>query len=106
MAEAVESADVLVGLPAPLTYPATAGDIITSVRDQIPDQIYDSEGEPNPDSDTDANGNADFVPIRVLYRFLTNGLRTMAQLCNWFVEDFFACPSQNAQPVYTIDAKW
>lgn len=106
---AVVSSELLVGVAELFpcsTFPSTAGDIITSVRDQIPDQIYGINGEPAPDSDVDIDGNQGFVPVRALYRWLTNGIRTLTQMCNWYVLDWYAFPSQNYQATYTLDPKW
>lgn len=96
----VLSAEAVVGVYEPYTPVETAASIINSVRDQIPDPVYNDAGEPEPNLD------GSFLRAQTLYRWLTNGILEMSRRCNWLVPDWFAFPSTNMAESYTLDSKW
>jgi hypothetical protein len=77
-----------------------AGTVITNVRDVIPDPVYTAGGVAQPDVD------GSFVRAQTLYRFLNNGLRELTRRTNWLVEDWWAMPLAQKQPLYALDARW
>src|SRR5262245_25640588 len=82
--------------PAPL---ATAGNLINSIRELIPDPVYDATGTPLPDT----SGR---IPIYILYQWLDDGLQELVQRTRWLVEDWYASSKTNLVPFYKIDAKF
>src|SRR6266496_68429 len=77
-----------------------AGDIITSVRDIIPDPVYDVSGVPQPDTD------GSFLRVQSLYRWLTTGIREISRRCNWMLLDWTAMPTTTNLPIYGVDRRW
>jgi len=96
----VLSAEAVVGVYDPYTPVETAASIINSVRDQIPDPVYNDAGDPEPDLD------GSFLRAQTLYRWLTNGILEMSRRCNFLVPDWYAFPSVNMGESYTLDSKW
>jgi len=84
-------------IPQPLIM---AGEVITSVRDKMPDPVYTAQGVPQPDQD------GKFLRAQTLYRWLNNAVRRLTRRCNWTVEDFFALPVRQAVNTYALDARW
>lgn len=78
----------------------SAGTIVTNVRDEIPDPVYDAADNPLPD----ANG---LQRASTLYRWLNQGVKEAARLMGGIlVEDWLAVPQVAFQPWYTLDPKW
>lgn len=73
-----------------------AGEIVTSVRDMIPDPVYDDEGEPLPDVD------GDMFRASTLYRWLTAGIRELTRRANWVVQDWAAVAQQSREGIYRL----
>jgi len=96
----VFSAEAVVGVYDPFTPVETAASIINSVRDQIPDPVYNDAGEPEPDLD------GSFLRAQTLYRWLTNGILEISRMANFLVPDWYALPSVNMGESYTIDSKY
>ena len=94
------SSEAIIGFLEPFTPVVTAASIINSIRDQMPDPVYDDAGNPEPDVD------GSFLRAQTLYRWLTNGILEMSRRCNWLVPDWFALPSENKAESYTLDSKW
>src|SRR6266446_851343 len=94
------STESIIGFLEPFTPVVTAASIINSVRDQMPDPVYNDAGEPEPDVD------GSFLRAQTLYRWLTNGIWEMSRRCNWLVSDWYALPSENMAESYTLDSKW
>src|SRR6266850_4273529 len=94
------SAEALLGTYDPYTPVETAANIINSIRDQIPDPMYNDAGEPEPDLD------GSFLRAQTLYRWLTNAILEMSRRANWLVPDWLAFPSTNMAESYTLDSKW
>jgi hypothetical protein len=86
-------------LPSPLL---TAGDVIMSVRQQIPDTSLnvDAAGNPLPDAD------GTFASANTLYRWLNDGLRVLVRLTGWAIRDWFAMPARAKQATYRLDPLW
>src|SRR6266496_5314653 len=78
----------------------TAGDIITSIRDTLPDPVYDVNGVAQPDQD------GAFLRAQTLYRWLTTGIREIARRINWVILDWTAVPVITNLPIYGIDRRW
>lgn len=84
--------------PAASTGSATADEIINSVRDQIPDPVYDASGNPQPSTD----GN--LLRASTLYGWLDKAVKIVAaNLGGWLIDDWTAMAKQQAQPNYTLD---
>lgn len=78
-----------------------AGEIITSVRDMIPDPVYDdASGDPLPDAD------GSFLRASTLYRWLTAGVRELTRRANWVVQDWTAAPQVTRQQIISFDHRW
>lgn len=78
----------------------SAGTIVSNVRDEIPDPVYDAADNPLPD----ANG---LQRASTLYRWLNQGVKEAARLMgSILVEDWIAVPQVGFQPWYAIDPKW
>lgn len=94
--------EIIIGLPyLPNVGCPQAGDIITSVRDMLPDPVYDDvTGEPLPDAD------GSFLRASSLYRWLTNGIRELTRRCNWVVLDWTALAQESRQQVYSLDRRF
>ena len=77
-----------------------AGEIITSVRDTIPEPLYDAEGEPTPDAD------GGMFRASTLYRWLTAGIREVTRRANWVVQDWTAVPQVPREQICHVDYRW
>jgi len=77
----------------------TAGDIITSVRDIIPDPVY-VNGVAQPDTD------GAFLRVQSLYRWLSTGIREISRRANWMILDWTAMPTTENLPIYGVDRRW
>lgn len=78
----------------------TAGTIINSVRDLIPDPVYDSNGNPLPAQD------GSLFRSQSLYRWLDNGVKLLAGQTAWCVNDWYAYAVTANIPWYDLDGKW
>src|SRR6266404_7005036 len=94
------SSEAIIGFLEPFTPVVTAASIIDSIRDMIPDPIYDDAGNPLPDAD------GSFLRAQTLYRWLSDAIREMSRRVGWLVPDWTATPSINIAESYTLDAKW
>lgn len=94
------SSETIIGLLEPFAPVVTAGGIINSIRDQIPDPVYDEAGNPLPDVD------GSFLRVQSLYRWLSDAIREMSRRANWLIPDWYALPSENRAESYTLDSKW
>jgi len=87
MADAVGTDNITALAYAPNVDCPKAGEIITAVRDLMPDPVYDPLTDaPLPD----ANGS--FLRASTLYRWLSGGIREVARRANWIVIDSTAVP--------------
>ena len=86
-------------MPAPTTT-NLAGDLITSVRDLIPDPSYDSGGTPLPDAD------GTLFRASTLYRWLDRAVKVTTDRIGWAMVDWYAMSAVTGQPFYPIDSKW
>ena len=85
----------------PITDCPKAGEIITSVRDMIPDPMYDDvTGDPLPDAD------GSFLRASTLYRWLTAGIRELTRRANWVVQDWTAAPQVTRQQIIGFNHRW
>lgn len=101
MAEFGVGTEVIIGLPyVPNAGCPQAGELITSVRDQIPDPVYTDDGTALPDTD------GSFLRAQSLYRWLTNGIRELTRRSNWVVLDWTALPQAHSQHVYSLDRRF
>ena len=89
------STDAIIGFLAPYAPVVTAGSIINSIRDQMPDPVYDDAGNPLPDVD------GSFLRVQSLYRWLSDAIREMSRRANWLIPDWYALPSENRAESYT-----
>jgi len=78
----------------------TAGTLITVIRDQIPDPVYDGSGNPQPASD------GQLVRAQTLYRWLNDGVIRLAELTGWRLVDWTAIATVANQATYAVDQKW
>lgn len=78
----------------------TAATLINTIRDLIPDPVYDASGTALPDTD------GQLVRAQSLYRFLTDGLRATAQKTGWVLSDWTAFNAITFQPTYNVDELW
>lgn len=90
----------VVAPPAVATSELLAGDIITNVRDEIPDPVYDANGNPLPDQD------GGVVRVRTLYGWLDDGVRIMARAVGAIIEDWTALAQTTRQPWYQLNARF
>src|SRR5262245_4253769 len=96
------STDVIpaVAFPAEVDCPK-ASEIIVSVRDLIPDPVYDpNTGDPMPD------GDGQFLRASTLYRWLTAGIREVTRRANWLIHDWTAQAQLEREGVYGFDYKY
>lgn len=101
----VITADVIAALAAPTSFPTTAGEVITSIRYQIPDPTFNpvtgvQDNPYNPDHD------GYLIPAAILYRWLFDGMRELCRRSHWFVNDWYAFPAIANQPTYELDPRW
>lgn len=93
--------EVIIGLPyIPNVGCPQAGELITSVRDMIPDPVYADDGTPLPDDD------GSFLRASTLYRWLSGGIRELTRRSNWVVLDWSALPQEPRQQVYSLDRRF
>lgn len=78
----------------------TAGEIVTRVRDQIPDPSYDSVGNATPAAD------GGLFRAQTLYRWLNDGVIAAAQKVGWIINDWTALAVSQYIPHYVVDEKW
>lgn len=78
----------------------TAGDIVTRVRDAIPDPVYNAAGVAQPNSD------GRMFRASTLYRWLDDGITSLVQRTGWVVEDWYAMSVASGLPFYSVDPKW
>jgi hypothetical protein len=77
-----------------------AGSLITNIRDEIPDPVYDAHGNPLPDQD----GN--LVRASTLYGWLDDGVRIMARAVGAIIEDWTAVAQTQRQPYYQLNPRF
>lgn len=93
--------EVIIGLPyIPNVGCPQAGDIITAVRDMVPDPVYDEAGLPLPDTDGDS------FRASTLYRWLSGGIRELTRRSNWMVLDWTAVAQEPRQQIYSLDRRF
>jgi hypothetical protein len=80
----------------------TAAGIINSVRDQIPDPIFNASGIRIDSPDADGG----LFSAVTLYRWLDTGVRRLAQACGAIIEDWTAIGQVASQPWYAVDPKF
>lgn len=78
--------------------PASA--IINSVRDLLPDPVYNAAGDPQPSTD------GGLFRAQTLYRFLNDGIKALVTKTNWVVDDWTAVPVTQHIPHYFVDSRW
>jgi len=78
----------------------TAAATINSVRDLIPDPVYNSSGVAQPDSD------GDLFKAQTLYRWLSQAIKRCGDGMGWITEDWYAMAVTNGKPVVSLDEKW
>lgn len=93
----------IIGTGPPPSAPAssaavTADTIINSVRDQIPDPVYDAAGNPLPSTD----GN--LLRASTLYRWLSQAVKIVVSNIDWLIDDWWALPKTAFQPNYVLDS--
>lgn len=86
--------------PAVGTSDILAGDLITNVRDEIPDPVYDTNGNPLPDQD------GGLVRASTLYGWLDDGVRIMARAVGAIIEDWTAVAQTTRQPWYQLNGRF
>src|SRR5438445_11765469 len=86
-------------MPAPTTTNLVR-DLITSVRDLIPDASYDSGGTPLPDAD------GTLFRASTLYRWLDRAVKVTTDRIGWAMVDWYAMSAVTGQPFYPIESKW
>lgn len=86
--------------PAVGTSEILAGDLITNVRDEIPDPAYDGNGNPLPDQD------GGLVRASTLYGWLDDGVRIMARAVGASIEDWTAVAQTTRQPWYQLNGRF
>src|SRR5712691_11028303 len=79
-----------------------AGDLVTTIRDLIPDPTPTSlaSGVATPTED------GGLFRAATLYRWLDAGVRVMAQACGAVIDDWTALAQVGSQPWYALDAKF
>ncbi len=77
-----------------------AGSLITNIRDEIPDPVYDSHGNPLPDQD------GGLVRASTLYGWLDDGVRIMARAVGAIIEDWTAVAQSLRQPWYQLNPRF
>ena len=97
MADAVGTDNITALAYAPNVDCPKAGEIITAVRDLMPDPVYDPLTDaPLPD----ANGS--FLRASTLYRWLSGGIREVARRANWIVIDWTAVPQAPGESIFYL----
>jgi hypothetical protein len=100
--------EMIVGIPGalgPVTPYITAGELISSIRYQIPDpSINPLTGEQDDPYNPDHEGAV--LPRALLYRWLWDGTRDLTRRCHWLIEDWWAFQSLSGQPAYKLDTRW
>lgn len=78
-----------------------AGDIVNSVRDEIPDPVFEAvTDQPLPDT------NGGLFRASTLYRWIDEAVRILSRLSGSVIEDWTAIPQTAAQPWYAVDPKF
>lgn len=91
---------IVVAPPAVATSEILAGEIITNIRDEIPDPVYDNNGNPLPDQ------NGGLVRASTLYGWLDDGVRIMARAVGASIEDWTALAQITRQPWYQLTGRF
>ena len=77
-----------------------AGDLVTSIRDLIPDPVYDVNNIALPDTD----GN--LIRSQSLYRWISNSVKLVSQKLGWALQDWNGISVRTDQPFYALDPLW
>src|SRR5438128_10941117 len=77
-----------------------AGDLISSVRELIPDPSYDTGGTPTPDVD------GTLFRASTLYRWLDRAAKVTTDRLGWTVVGWYAISAVTGKPFYPIHSKW
>lgn len=90
---------------AEITEAITAGELICSIREYIPDPtINPLTGEQEVPCNPDHDGG--LLSAATLYQWLTDGMRDMTRRSHWVVEDWWAFAAIENQPIYRLDSRW
>lgn len=90
----------VIGVATSLSGLTTAGDLVTSIRDLIPDPVYDDKNLALPDTD----GN--LIRAQSLYRWISNSVKLVSQKLDWSLEDWNGLAVRAEQPFYALDPLW
>ncbi len=77
-----------------------ASDVVNSVRDLIPDAVYNSAGTPL--STTDGG----IFRAQTLYRWINDAVKVLAEKVGWVVKDWTAVAVVANQPNYSLNGAW
>lgn len=78
----------------------TAATYINSIRDEIPDLVYDGSNNPLPATD------GDLFKSQTLLNWISRAVKDLARRTGYCVTDWFAAPLVANQPVVVIDQKF
>lgn len=78
----------------------TAATYINSIRDEIPDPVYNGSGVPQPASD------GGLFRSQTLLAWINRAVKDVARRTGWCIVDWFAAPLTAGQPVVVIDQKF
>lgn len=90
----------VIGVQTALTGTTVAGDLVTSIRDLIPDPVYDANNVALPDTD----GN--LVRSQSLYRWINDSVKQVSQKLGWAIDDWNGLAVTANLPFYALDALW
>ncbi len=77
-----------------------AGLLVNSIRDEVPDPVYDGSNNPLPATD------GTLFKSQTLLNWCSRGVKEVARRTGWSVVDWFAAPMTAGQPVVVIDQKF
>jgi hypothetical protein len=78
----------------------TAGTLVTTLRDLIPDTNYDASGVSHPELD------GGLFRGQTLYRWLNDGVKALTEQVGWVVSDWTAVTVTANQPFYSLNGAW
>ena len=74
--------------------------VVNIVRDLLSDPVYDSSNQPMPAND------GGIYKAQTLYRYLNDGVKSLAQKVGWVVKDWTAFAVTANQPNYSLNGQW
>lgn len=77
-----------------------ASTVVNTVRDLIPDPVYDASGVPHPEWD------GGLFRAQTLYRWINDAVKSLAEQMGWTLTDWTALAVTANQPWYSLNPMW